>query len=810
MIILKKRFWAWVVFLVVLIGVFATASVSASAAYSQTGTVTGTMQDTSSPSNGKLEWAFTYDKSTGMASLTITGNGYMPNATEDSWHKVQNEVQCYINKLVIGDGVKSIMEEAFAQEKYLTSVKLPASIESIGENAFCYTALTEINIPAKVDYLSGKMFYGSRISKFNVSSDNPYYKSHNGDVYSKSMKTLVVSAPGKYLENSSYQMQIPSSVYKIDPYAFYMSPIKSIVIPSNVKEIRQMAFAGSSLTDIRIHSGLRKIYDSVFLSCDKLTSIVLPHTVDYLGYYSIGYTYKLNMEDVEYVLDMHGINHGFLTPSNCQIYLAQAGYTIEQFMVCVPNDTTVIYAPTGSLGESYAYNNNLKYSIREADYTRVNTVKIVEGGIAVKWSASTNATGYKVFRKNSNDEWVLIGTVKSGKTTTYIDKNPRNNTYNEYTVKAFNKNGVAVYEDKGVSCFFIKQPRINEVEKTSKGVKVTWEKVSGAENYYVYRKMPGKTDWVRYKIFSSKTTKFIDANVELNKKYAYAVRAKKGSVLSSYSSKGAEITVVSPPKLTVANATTGVVLKWQFSPKADSFKIFRKTSSSDWKLISTVKGDVRKFVDKNVSGGTKYLYKIAVVSGGRVSVRTESNPSVLAIKAPMKYTVANKTTGVVIKWSKCAGAKGYYVYRKTSSSGWTKIATLEGVSKVSYVDKNVKNGVTYTYRIKAYNGKTVSAYNYNGVKIIFLNAPKVSSIKSTSSGMQVKYSATAGAQGYYIYRKTSDTSWKKIATVKSGSTKVYYDKKTQKGKSYAYTVRAYKNSSQSSYYSTTKLVKDTH
>ena len=809
MVVPVKKIFALLFSMFVILGIVTLTSISVSAAFSQTGTVTGTMQDTSSPSNGEIKWVFEYDKSTGMASLTITGNGYMPNDTEDSWHKVQNEVQCYINKLVIGDGVKSIMEGAFAQEKYLTSVKLPSSIESIGENAFSYTSLTEINIPAKVDYLSGKMFYGSRISKFTVSSNNQYYKAYNGDIYTKSMKTLVVSAPGKYLENSSYQMQIPSSVYKIDPYAFYMSPIKSIVIPSNVKEIRQMAFAGSSIADIRIHSGLRKIYDSVFLSCDKLTSIVLPHTVDYLGYYSIGYTYKLNMEDVEYVLDMHGINHGFLTPSNCQIYLAQAGYTIEQFMVCVPNDTTVIYAPTGSLGESYAYNNNLKYSIREADYTRVNTVKIVEGGIAVKWSASTNATGYKIFRKNSKAEWVLIGTVNSGKTTTYIDKKPKNNAYNEYTVKAFNKSGVAVYEDTGVSCFFIKQPRINELEKTSKGVKVVWEKVSGAENYYVYRKMPGKTDWVKYKTFSSKTTGFTDTNVKLNEKYAYTVSAKKGSVISSRSSKGTEITIVSPPKLTVANATTGVVLKWTFSPKADSFKIFRKTSSTEWKLISTVKGDVRKFVDKNVSGGTKYFYKLAVVSGGRVIIRTETNPYVLCIKAPMKITLTNNSAGVLIKWSKCAGAKGYYVYKKTSS-GWSKVATISGANVVSYVDKNVKSGSTYTYMIKAFNGNYVSAYDYDGVKISFLKAPKVSSVKSTKTGMQVKYSACSGAQGYYIYRKTSNTSWKKIATVKGASTQVYYDKTTKKGTSYAYTVRAYKNSFQSTYYSTTKLVKDTH
>lgn len=806
---MKKRLFTILFSLIMMFSILALTSINANAAYGYTGTVTGTMQDTSSPSNGVLKWVFDYDRYSGTASLTITGDGYMPNATEDSWHKVQNEVQCYITKLVIGDGVKSIMEDAFAQEKYLTSVKLPSSIESIGDNAFAYTGLTELTIPYKVDYLSGRMFYGSPISEFKVSSSNKYYKSYNGDIYTKSMKSLVVSAPGKYVNDSFYEMTIPSSVYQIDPYAFYMSQVKKLTIPSNVKEIRQMAFAGSSISDLRIHSGLKKIYDSAFLACSDLKSISLPHTVDYLGYCSIGYTYDINMDDVEYILDTYNISHGYLTPSNCQSYLAQAGFSIEQFVVYVPDTSVVVYAATGSLGEQYAMNNGLKYAIREADYTRVYSVKSVEGGLCVNWKASTNATGYKIYRKNLNDQWVLIATVNGGTKTSYIDKNPYHNAYNEYTVKAFNSKGVGDYEKTGVFCYYVKQPKITELESTSKGVKLCWEKIADAEYYYVYRKIPGETEWARYKVLSASNMKLIDTKAEKGKTYAYTVRSRIGDVISSYSIDGSKITVVSQPKLTVANAATGVYLKWSYTPKADSFKIFRKTSSSAWKQIGTVKGDVRKYVDKTASGGVKYFYKIAVVLGGRVVVRTENNPSILCIKAPINFTLTNRTAGVFIKWTKCAGAKGYYVYKKTSS-GWSRIATLSGANSVSYGDKNVKSGSTYTYTVRAFNGNYVSSFDADGEKITFLKAPKVSSVKSTKSGMQVKYSASSNAQGYYIYRKTSGTSWVKVATIKDSSKCVYYDKTTQKGKSYAYTVRSYKNSYLSTYYSTTSLVKDIH
>lgn len=806
---MAKRIISLALVLALVVSFAFSSSVSAGAALSLRGTVNGTMQDTSDSSNGVLNWSFTYDRTKGSASLSITGNGYMPNSTDDSWFGIQNEVQCYITELTIGEGVKSIMENAFMYELYLTSVSLPESLERIGDNAFAYTDIKALHIPSKVEYLSGTMFFNSPIESITVSENNPYYTSFEGDVYSKDMKTLVVGAPGKYVEDSYHQLTIPSSVNVIASHAFYMSQIRELVIPSNVTEIRNMAFAGSSIEKLRIDAGLKMVYDSAFLSCENLTEVALPSTLTYLGWYSFGYGYSLDIEGIEYVLDSYGVSHGVITMDNCQNYLEQIGYSADQFMVIGPTGNMAIYAMPGSLGESYAKENECTYYETYVDYARPVSAELTGGGVLVQWIPSKNAVGYRVLRKNIYNTWDVIGTVTGA--NVYVDTAPVENYVNEYSVKAYNITGDAYYDKDGVSCYYIKAPKLLSAVNAANGITFSWESVNGAYYYDIYRKAPGETQWRLYTTVSSGYTKYTDTSVDENQKYTYTVSARNSNGQSTYNTQGVSCTYLVSPKISVYNISTGMGVRWSYSGKADSFKIYRKTDSSAWTLIHTASSDKRAYKDETVKRGTKYYYRVDVVYGGSQSGKTSSSGSYFAIESPMKFTVQNRVSGVKVTWSRCAGAKGYYVYRKSSaSSRWKRIAVVNGANTLSYLDTDVQSGKTYIYTVKAFNGKYMSNYHQNGKKTIFLTTPKAYSVKSTKSGMQVKYTGSANAQGYYIYRKIPGSPWKLVGTVKNPATKVFYDKTSKKGQTYIYTVRAYKSGVRSSYYSNGSKVKDVH
>ncbi len=796
-------------FIMILTFVFSLGVPASAAVTPVKGTEYGSMQDTSDPSNGVIQWSFTYDRTLGTASLSLWGEGYMPNDTDDSWFDVQNRVQCYVSKVTIGEGIKSIMNNAFAYEEYLKEVTLPSTLEIIGEAAFAYTAITKINIPAKVSKLSAKMFVKSPIEAFTVDAGNPYFTAKDGDIYSKDMKTFVVAAPGKFQKTGGKGFNFPESVSVIAPEAFYMCDIREVTIPSNITEIQNMAFAGSSIETLRIDSGLQKIYDSAFLACDSLKEAALPATINYLGYYSLGFVYMLDTESIEMILDDLGISHGVVNESNCMNYLSQTDYTVDSFMYCAPNPAFTLYAATGSVGASYANMSEVDLKITECSYSRAYSATPTETGILIKWIASADATGYKIMRKNLFDDWVNIGVVYGKDTLFFTDKAPLEDITNEYTVIAFNNKGDALFDDSGVKCDYVKIPVLKSAELKNAAITVSWNSVATADNYIVYKKIQGETDWLPFVTINGAYSSCTDTDIKPGKTYAYTVAAVKGNTKGLFNSTGVKATYLGTSKLTAYNINSGMALKWTFNGVADSFKIYRKTENSGWSHIYTAKGSDRVYVDKTITHNVKYTYKLEPVYKGAADSDTSIQSTYLAIKSPMSFTVQNTVNGVYVKWSKCSGASRYFIYRKKSGAKhWTRIAIVNGNSTVTYLDKTAKSGETYIYTVRAYNGSYKSSFRANGKKTVFLSTPKKNGIVSTKAGVQVKYTRSTGATGYYIYRKEGKSPWKRVGIVKNNKTLYYIDKTAEKGKTYTYTVRAYKSNYRSSFYASGQRIKD--
>ncbi len=267
--------------------------------------------------------------------------------------------------------------------------------------------------------------------------------------------------------------------------------------------------------------------------------------------------------------------------------------------------------------------------------------------------------------------------------------------------------------------------------------------------------------------------------------------------------------VIPTPYLnTVANNNSGVKVSWYTVSGVDGYYIYRNTpSSTKWKRIATVKGGTKSsYTDKTVSSGTTYTYTVRAYSGSAVSGYQSYGVTIKHLQAPKLKKVSNTVKGAKVYWDKISGASGYYVYRKSGSSDWKKIATVDKGTD-SYVDTKVKSGTKYTYTVRAYNGSYKSGYNTNGVSVKYITAPKLNSAKSSKSGITVKWDKISGNSGYYIYRKTGSSDWKKIATVGKNATS-YTDKSAKKGTTYTYTIRAYSGSTRSSYYNSGKKCKD--
>ena len=96
------------------------------------------------------------------------------------------------------------------------------------------------------------------------------------------------------------------------------------------------------------------------------------------------------------------------------------------------------------------------------------------------------------------------------------------------------------------------------------------------------------------------------------------------------------------------------------------------------------------------------------------------------------------------------------------------------------------------YRLKVYLYAYSSLVNYLkncGISYAYLTptTPSLNKIENTTNGVKITY-YSKGNTGYYIYRKSGNGNWTRIATTQSSS---YVDKTAKSGTTYTYTVRSY-------------------
>lgn len=172
---------------------------------------------------------------------------------------------------------------------------------------------------------------------------------------------------------------------------------------------------------------------------------------------------------------------------------------------------------------------------------------------------------------------------------------------------------------------------------------------------------------------------------------------------------------------------------------------------------------------------------------------------------------ARSYNSVSLSWNAVAGAKGYEIWRATSKNGTYK-KIVSSTDKTSYISTSLATGTTYYYIVKAYGeADGIRIYAADSAKKSakpVLSAPAKLTLKKGTKKATVKWSKTAGANGYKIYRSTKKKSgYKCVKTVTKGSTVKYTNTGLKKGKTYYYKVKAYRTVAGSKVYSGYTTVK---
>ena len=385
----------------------------------------------------------------------------------------------------------------------------------------------------------------------------------------------------------------------------------------------------------------------------------------------------------------------------------------------------------------------------------------------------------------TNYRYFLKGTTEFGQDHTVITD--ENNTYfwNQYPVSATDFDPNAPLPPAA--------PTVTMTYSDSGKPKLTWNAVSGATSYRVFRSESRGTGYSLLGTTSS--TSYTNTGAAVGKTYYYRVKAVNSVGTSGYSnivSGKAKAAAPAAPSVTAGNSSTGKPrLTWKAVSGAVSYRIYRSESrGTGYSLLGTTSST--SYVNTGAAAGKTYYYRVkAVTRDGMASAYSNivSGKAKAAVPAAPSVTAGNSSTGKPrLTWKAVSGAVSYRIYR--SESRGTGYSLLGTTSSTSYVNTGAAAGKTYYYRVKAVNRDGMASGYSNIVSgKATLPAPVLNIGLSVSSGKpMLAWDAVPGATSYRIYRSTSrGTGYSLLATTTSTS---YVNTSAAKGTTYYYRVKA--------------------
>ncbi|MEE6210861.1 LamG-like jellyroll fold domain-containing protein [Salarchaeum sp. III] len=232
-----------------------------------------------------------------------------------------------------------------------------------------------------------------------------------------------------------------------------------------------------------------------------------------------------------------------------------------------------------------------------------------------------------------------------------------------------------------------------------------------------------------------------------------------------------EVVANAPPRdFTVSlNASEDVALSWALPPGVKATEVYRAEDSGsatgDYSRIASLSNGETTYTDSSLVDGESYYYRIRATYENTASNLTEEQVATTTLPAPtldsldagtlreitVSYTLPDNSTDgdIVIERSTDGGAT------------WTTVATITDLSKTSYTDTGLLDGVSYTYRLQRRTDHASAESGTLSATTILpaMTGLSVSGVDSTSAVVTARdnannkagYRAWVGPDGYLSF-----------------------------------------------------------
>lgn len=535
-----------------------------------------------------------------LTKVEITGTGTIPDYTFDQsapWNRPTVEsvklrsgitgIGNYafykldrLRSITFSSGLKKIGKEAFSHCDSLTSVSIPASVTSMGEFAFYGCSnLGSLTIPVGVNAKSNVFSGCGKLTKVDI-------------IGSGAMPEVTSASERPWWQASLKSVVIHSGVTSIGRSAFYnMDGLTSVTIPSSVKKIGKDAFAFcDGLTKITIPNGVTEIGEGAFYNLKNLTTVTISSSVKKIGKDAFAFCRELTKAAIANgVTEIgEGVFCGCVKLTSVSLPSSVKSIGAKAFGWCDTLKSVKLSEKLEKIGErSFCLCKNL------TSVTIPSKVKTI--------GKEAFAFCYNLTNANVSDSVTSIGS------NAFVScKKLKITGYTGSTVYDYAVGNRIPFKSRG----FI-TPVMKKAESVKDGIKISWNKVSGAKGYRVYRKN-GNGWTILGDVKNGNTTSYTDKKAKAGTLQTYKIRVcSNGKPVSSYSANSVTGVRMTVPTLSEAKNLSGrkIRVKWKKCAGASGYEL-RYSTGSDTKTIKITKGST---VEKIISGLKKnktYAIKI--------------------------------------------------------------------------------------------------------------------------------------------------------------------------------------------------------
>lgn len=408
------------------------------------------------------------------------------------------------------------------------------------------------------------------------------------------------------------------------------------------------------------------------------------------------------------------------------------------------------------------------------------------------WSWDVSAGASKFSYRINEGSWVNTSNTNI---TSYTPANNLDFGINKFEIKAGDEAGnwSSAAEDTVEVLLGTPENLISSNDRNN-GIRVSWDRVSGAQEYRVFRSTSAQSGYVLIK--TTTYSSYFDEDIPTGVKHYYKVQAATvsgvESEVSGYSE--GECYLSNPPYLYADNGSSAsyIEVRWGKTYGATKYILYRSEDQNSG-FVEIYQGTNTLYQDTDATGLTPYYYYAKAWSQeSGLSGSSSTDDGCLKLKKPTLLSVSNGEykDHVLVEWSSVEGAEKYEVLRSSSESGGYFL--MDVMASTSYKDTDVVLGQRYFYKIRS--KANVSDYSdYSIIRNGFKGIPEPEGLSATVDrvgDIKISWDMISGDVTYDILRSTMlGGTYTKIATVSRWSD-YYIDETAQMEKEYYYNVSA--------------------